>query len=193
MWQAQVLQRRHGRMRPADGRTMRPDCHLFSREMGLVHGSAWARRVSPPSRQPHPDGLGSKGPTWTRTRNPVSASSRHEPSILGHRKLRDRSVWRRSPRAMTSRAQCGEACLSSRQAAGPVFTTMESRLRSPMFLLGRVLCAGESEEVQRRGSLRRFSARSGVASAHGDQPVLDGAVPLGGREKHTCSNRRQPA
>ena len=146
MWQAQVLQRRHGRMRPADGRTMRPDCHLFSREMGLVHGSAWARRVSPPSRQPHPDGLGSKGPTWTRTRNPVSASSRHEPSILAHRKLRDRSVWRRSPRAMTSRAQCGEACLSSRQAAGPVFTTMESRLRSPMFLLGRVLCAGESEE-----------------------------------------------
>jgi hypothetical protein len=140
--------------------------------MGPPDGSARARKVPRARSSPHPDGSRSKGSTWTRTRNPVSASSRHEHSIVARRKHRDRSVWQRSPRATASPAQCGEACLSSRQAAGPPFTTMESRIRSPMSLRGHVWCAGESEEsiAQRRVAATFYTFRRGFHTWKSTRP-----------------------
>lgn len=129
-------------------------------------------------RPPHSDGSRSKESTWTRARNPVSASSHHEHSILARRKHRDRSVWRRSPLATASRAQCGEACLSSRRAAGPPFTTVESRIRSPMSLRGHVWCAGESEEspAQRRAAATFYTFRRGFHTWKSTRPQRSHSV-----------------
>jgi hypothetical protein len=52
---------------------------------------------------------------------------------------------------------------------------------------------GRAGRIHRNSARRGFFAGPGMASTHGDQPVVNRTVPLGCREKHAHPNRSEPA